>query len=145
MQAWIQVFWSIPSITSGRKSSLQTRTAQEVKNSWCFSRVTAGARHHKDGTSRRLCDAARVWNRWQCQVQSGGNSRQRGLCKRVRSRIFTRALLSDLVEKLFWGRKYLGARISSTSPWETGQDLLRRASWQANSKLLSCLRCSANG
>lgn len=40
--------------TSSRKTGLQTKTFKEMENSQCFSYVTVGVRHYKEGVDKQI-------------------------------------------------------------------------------------------
>ena len=98
LEAGGQVLRTVPSFTSSRKASLQTRTSEAVEDPQCFSRITAGAGHHKEGAGGRTGNG--TGGRRQQGVQGRGYSGQRHLRQQVGIRSATRPVLSGGMEGL---------------------------------------------
>ena len=53
-EAWGQVFWTVPSFISNKKTSLQTRIFEAVEDPQCLLRVTARAEYHQEGADGQM-------------------------------------------------------------------------------------------
>ena len=144
MQAGSQVFESFSSIIPSRQSSLQAWITQEIEDKWRLSHFLTGIRYHKKGVSEWYAAGFWVWSWQQWGIQGWWHLKQRGLCQRVR-RPATKALLSGLVEKLPWERKYLGACISNLVSLKACHRLPQRQLKEANSDIRPCQYSPTNG
>ena len=144
MQAKSQVFRSFSSITPSRQTSLQVRITQEIEALQHFSYISARTKYHKEEASEWYVAGFRVrgWQRW--GVRGWWHLRQCGLCQEV-SKTATRALLSGLVEKLPWKRKYLVACIGNPAPSKPCHRLPQEQSRETNSNIRPCWYSPTNG
>ena len=115
-----------------------------MEDSQRFSYIFAGTRHHKEEASEWYAARFRVqgWQWW--EVRGWWHLKQCGLYQGV-SKTATKALLSGLVEKLPWGRKYLGAYISNPVSSKACHRLSQRQPREADSNICPCQYNSTNG